>query len=111
MEARVPLPVAKSRMRPGHLPPAQNGLNLSRKGVMVTAFGEDPDGNPGTLLRLWEQAGVSGELAVTLPRGLRSKTATPVDLRGQKSGLPFSVADNTLRISPSAYAPASFVLQ
>jgi hypothetical protein len=104
------LRAAKSRNQPGHLPATQAGLVLSRKGVAVTALGEDPDGNPGILLRVWEQAGVSGELTVALPAGLKATTATPVNLRGEKTGQPLPVADHTLRISLRAYAPASFVL-
>ena len=49
------------------LPVSQTGLTLSRPGVLVTAFGNDADGNPGTLLRVWDQSGRSGDLAVTLP--------------------------------------------
>ena len=55
--------------KPGALPPMQTGIALSRKGVRVTALCPNPDG-PGTLLRLWEQAGQSGELTVTLPGGI-----------------------------------------
>ena len=110
MEARVPLRAAKSRHQPGPLPTQQAGLTLSRKGVMVTAFGEDPDGNPGTLLRVWEQAGVPGELIISLPRGLKATTATPINLRGEKTGQPFPVANRALKIDLPAYAPASYLL-
>ena len=56
---------------------------LSRRGVLVTAYGDDPEGNPGTLLRVWEQSGLSGNLVVTLPHGLKATRATPVNLRGE----------------------------
>jgi hypothetical protein len=108
MEARVPLRVARSHQPAGHLPVSQTGLTLSRKGVMVTAFGKNPDG-PGTVLRVWEQGGVSGDLTVTLPRDFR--TATPVTLRGEKAGAPRAVADGQLSFPLPAYAPASFVLE
>ena len=43
----------------------------SRTGVLVAAFGPDPDGvNKGSLLRLWDQSGTTAEVAVTLPIGL-----------------------------------------
>ncbi len=71
-EARLPLQAATAGWLPGTLPASQTGLTLSRRGVLVTAFGDDPDGNPGTLLRVWEQSGKSGELAVTLPHGLKA---------------------------------------
>jgi hypothetical protein len=95
----------------GTLPPEQSGLVLSRKGVMVTAFGEDPDGNAGTLLRLWEESGASGSLTVTLPTGLKAAKAQPVNLRGEKTGQPIPVTDGKLTFTLPAYAPASFILQ
>ncbi len=111
MEARVPLRVARSHQPGGHLPASQPGLVLSRKGVMVTAFGEDPDGHPGTLLRLWEQGGIGGPLVVTLPAGLKATTALPVNLRGEQTGPPIAIADRRLSLALPAYAPASFILR
>jgi hypothetical protein len=107
MEARVPLAAARSTARPGPMPPSRAGLVLSRKGVAVTAFGPNPDG-PGTVLRVWEGGGASGEIAVTLPEKFR--TATPVSLRGEPIGPPIAVAGGALRFGLGAYAPASFVL-
>jgi hypothetical protein len=78
---------------------------------MVTAFGEDPDGGPGTLLRLWEQGDASGALTVTLPTGLKAAKAQPVSLRGEKTGQPIPITDRKLTFSLPAYAPASFILQ
>ena len=76
---------------------------------MLTAFGPNPDGE-GTVLRVWEQAGVAGDLTVTLPAGFTS--ATPVSLRGEnKFGPPLTVTDRTISFPLKAYAPASFILQ
>ena len=108
METRVPLAAARSTARPGNLPPTQPGITLARGGVAVTAFGPNPDG-PGTLLRLWEQAGTSGPLGIALPRTFRS--ATPVNLRGQKLGAPFAIPGGAMTVNIHAYAPASFVLE
>lgn len=108
MEARVPLVAARSLARPGRLPTTQAGVQLSRKGIAVTAFGPNPDGS-GTVLRLWEQGGRSGEVTVTLP--LVFKTATPVDLRGERKGPSQDVADGRLVVPLAAYAPASFRLE
>jgi hypothetical protein len=108
MEARVPLAAGRSTARAGALPPTRTGVQLSRKGVAVTAFGPNPDG-AGTVLRLWEQGGKSGDVAVTLPPVF--KTATPVNLRGEKAGPPVTVADGTLGVALRAYAPASYVLE
>ena len=107
MEARAPLLAARSTARPGKLPSVQAGITLSRKGVLVTVFGKNPDG-AGTLLRVWEQAGTSGELTVSIPQGFRR--ATPVNLRGAGAGQPVNVGLGKLNFNLPAYAPASFVL-
>jgi hypothetical protein len=110
MEARLPLLAASANSKAGPLPTTFTGLTLSRKGVMVTAFGADPDGNSGTLLRVWEQAGNGGEILVTLPKGMKASKATPVNLRGVKTGEPVTIKDGTFTLNLGAYAPASFVL-
>jgi hypothetical protein len=40
----------------------------------VTAYGTNPDG-PGTVLRLWEQAGQSGTVSVRLPEGIERQAS------------------------------------
>jgi alpha-mannosidase len=59
----------------GDLPVAAAGVQLSMKGVVITAFGKNPDGE-GTILRLWEQAGNSGLCTITLPARHPYKTAS-----------------------------------
>jgi hypothetical protein len=110
MESRVPLCAVRSSAEQGNLPPTQAGLSLSRKGVAVTAFGLSTDSGD-TLLRVWEQAGISGKMTVTLPKGLNASRAVPVNLRGQKSGTAIAIIDNTLAINLRAYAPATFILR
>ena len=109
MNARRPLLAAVADGPAGRLPATQTGLSLSRPGVLVTAFGDNPDGQ-GTLLRVWEQSGVSGQLTVTLPDGARFTTATPVNLRGEKTGAPISISAGALKFDLHAYAPASFLI-
>ena len=109
MEARVPLSAAPASYKAGTLPPGQAGIVLSRKGIAVTAFGPNPDG-PGTILRLWEQTGTSGEVTVTLPQRYDGSQAIPVNLRGEKTGDPVSLASARLKFKMAAYAPVSFVL-
>jgi hypothetical protein len=110
-EARLPLLAAASEGPAGALPAAQGGLSVSRPGVLVTAFGADPDGvNKGTLLRVWDQSGVSGELVVNLPAGFPAASATAVDLRGEKTGAPVPIKDGKLIFELHAYSPASFIL-
>ncbi len=77
----------------------------------MTAFVPNPDGE-GTLLRLWEQSGTTGPLAVTLPAALQVTKAQPVNLRGEKAGPAISVSGGKLTIERMpAYAPASFLLE
>ena len=92
----------------GTLPAEQVGLTLSRRGTRITAFGPNPDG-AGTVLRLWEQAGLGGAIEVTVPGAFR--TATPVNLRGEPVGVPVRLSGGRLAIHLPAYAPASFRLE
>jgi hypothetical protein len=87
----------------------QAGIELSRKGVAVTAFGPNPDG-AGIVLRVWEQAGVGGPITVTLPTDAAFKTAMPVTLRGEKTGESLTLENGRLTFSLGAYAPASYLL-
>jgi hypothetical protein len=109
MEARVPLKIARSRSNPGTLQVAAAGIQLSRKGVLLTAFGPNPDG-AGTVLRVWEQAGNGGTLEITLPSGSRFTRAIPVNLRGEKTAEPLKIVGNRISFPLGAFAPASFIL-
>lgn len=109
-EARVPLLAGEAACPAGKLPATQAGLTASRPGVLVTAFGGNPDGD-GTLLRMWEQAGKTGEFSMTFPAGAKFKTATPVNLRGEVLGNPLQVRDGRLAFPLRAYAPVSYVLE
>lgn len=106
-EARVPL-LATMTAGKGTLPDQQSGITVSRPGVLVTAFGENPDGK-GTILRVWDQTGESAELTITLPGSYLS--ATPVDLRGENPGKPVPIRLNELKIELPAFAPRSFRLE
>lgn len=109
MEARTPLLAAVSGGPAGSLSAMQSGLELSRGGVAVTAFGPNPDG-PGTLLRLWEQAGQSGICTVRLPMGMRVSNVQPIDLRGRPNSAPIPVHNGTFTLPLRSFAPASFVM-
>jgi hypothetical protein len=91
------------------MPPARRGLELSRKGVLVTACGSNPDG-PGAILRLWEQAGQSGPVRVRLPEGMNVKQVQPVDLRGRPAGQPIAVRNGSFKVQVGAFAPVSLLL-
>ncbi len=109
LEARYPLLAAVSDGAPGVLPVSRQGLELSRKGMLVTAYGSNPDG-PGTVLRLWEQAGNSGTTRVRLPEGTNVKQVQPVDLRGRPIGKPIPVKNGSFKVEVGAFAPVSLVL-
>lgn len=92
----------------GTVRPAEAGLELSRRGIEVTAWGPNPDGS-GTLLRLWELAGQDGECQVRLPRGLSATQAQPVDLRGRPIGKPLAVEGGRFNLPLRAFAPVTLV--
>ena len=112
LETRNPLQVTiLENGSMGTMPTKQSGIEVSRKGILITAFGADPDENPGTLLRVWEQAGISGKLSITLPKGMKVSSATPVNLRGEKKGAPIVVKSGKFSFDLGAYTPASFILE
>ena len=94
----------------GKLPLSRAGLQLSRKGVLLTAFGVNPDGD-GILLRLWEQVGRDGVCRVRLPDGMNATRAQPCDLRGRASGAPIEIRDGGFDAPLHHFAPASYILQ
>ncbi len=109
-EARSPCRAAYFDGPAGTLPPSQSGIELSRKGVLVTTFGPNPDGD-GILLRLWEQAGEDGICRVRLPDGMDLKQAQPCDLRGRPQGEPLPVRDDSIDVPLTHFAPASLILE
>ena len=92
----------------GSLPASQSGVSVSRPGVLVTAFGKNPDGR-GVVLRVWDQTGDSGDLTVMVLGNFT--TATPINLRGEDPGTPLPVRDGKLTFPLKAYAPASFLMR
>jgi alpha-mannosidase len=109
-QARTPLLAAVADGPSGTIPTEQTGIRLSRPGVLVTAFGSDPDGNPGTLLRVWDQSGVAGQLTVDLPANFPAAKAQPINLRGEKRGEPLAIVSGKFTFDLKAFAPASFIL-
>ena len=93
----------------GKLPPSQPGLQLTRKGVLVTAFGKNPDGD-GLLLRLWEQAGSPSPCRVQFPAGLKASKALPCDLRGRPIADPQRIEGGRLDVTCEPFAPVSLLL-
>ncbi|MFD1818163.1 Glycosyl hydrolases family 38 N-terminal domain-containing protein [Pseudarcicella hirudinis] len=111
LEARSPLQCIIPENSTGTLPAQRKGIELSRRGIIVTAFGQDPDGNKGTLLRIWEQAGNNGEVSIMLPEGNIFHKATPVNLRGEVSGKPIDIVQRKINCTIKAFGPVSFILE
>ncbi len=110
MEARVPCQAAVFDGPAGTLPVAQSGIALSRPGVLITAFGPNPDGD-GLLLRLWEQIGDDQPCRVRLPQGLRPASVQPCDLRGRPAGEPIPAKDGGFEVPMTRFAPVSVVFK
>ena len=106
---RVPMLAEFASGSNGSMPVSANGIELSMKGVLVTAFGKNPYGD-GLILRLWEQAGNSGKCKVSLPQGLEGKIVIPVNLRGEVTGSPFEIQNNSISVEIKGYKPYSFMI-
>lgn len=109
-EAREPLVATYVDGGRGKLPVSKTGLQLSRRGVLVTLFGPDPYSDK-TLLRVWEQAGNSGALTAKLPADFKATQAVPVNLRGEPAGDEVKIRDGSFEFKLGAFAPASFRLE
>lgn len=109
-ESRTPLLAVKA-IGDGKLPRTVTGVSVSREGVLITAFGADPDGNEGTLLRVWEQAGKTGEVEIILPKGMQVTTMTPVNLRGEINGEKRMVNNGRIKTTIKSFEPISFILK
>jgi hypothetical protein len=107
-EARFPLQAEATDGASGKLPTTQRGLEISGKGVLVTAFGRNPDG-AGNVLRLWDYAGETGLRQIRLPEGMDVSSVQPVNLRGQPLGGQISVHDGIFSCNLNAFAPGSFL--
>ena len=89
----------------------QQGITLSKKGTLITAFKPLSD-QEGMLLRLWEQSGQSGSCLVTLPEGSKFTKAYPCNLRDEifdQEGIPIS--DRSFEVDVKANQPKSFILR
>ena len=108
-EMRNPLMIALAEGIAGKLPATGKGIGLSAKGILVTAFGKNRDGE-GDLIRLWEQNGVSAKCVVSLPGESVYKLAQPCNLRGEKSGNAVIITGHSFEAKLNAYQPVSFIL-
>lgn len=108
-ETRVPLKGVFHEGSAGNSPLVQDGISLSRKGILLTAFKKEDDSK---LLRLWEQTGNSGICEITLIKNGNYKKAYPCNLRGEiidSKGI--DIENNSFQFNIKAYQPASFILK
>jgi alpha-mannosidase len=110
-ETRVPLYATQFDGTQGIFPLTRQGITLSRKGVLVTAYGKNRDGDC-TILRLWEQSGNEGECVITLPAGSSFRKAVRCNLRGEVTGeSPVNITDDSFTIDIESNKPATFILR
>ena len=114
LEARYPLQAAVEDGPTGTLPPRQEGIELDQSGILMTALGDNPDGE-GTILRLWELAGRSGACGLRFPQRMKVRSLQPIDLRGRILGKAIAVTESSTGgglciVSVKGFAPASFLL-
>lgn len=108
-EIRNPLMVGFTGGEAGKQAASLKGVSVSEKGVLVTFFGKNRDGE-GDVIRLWEQNGRTGSCTVNLPVGNPYKSAQPCNLRGEKMGAAIPIKNNALEVKLNANQPASFIL-
>jgi len=108
-EFRNPLMAALATGKPGILPASNEGIRLSEKGILVTSFGKNRDGE-GDIIRLWEQNGKNTNCIVTLPKASLYKFAQPCNLRGEKLGKAIPIKANAFEAKLNAYQPVTFIL-
>jgi hypothetical protein len=93
----------------GELPNTQSGLEINRKGVLVTSFNKK--GNEA-VIRFWEEAGSAGTCTVKLPKNIAYKKAYLCDLRGRPlddKGIP--VLNHSFSFEIGANQPRTFILK
>ena len=79
------------------------------KGVLLTAFSQNPDGR-GYIFRLWEQAGNSGKCKISLSQQFGFKSAQPCNLRGEFTGYLIQIVNGEFETEIKGYEPKSFIL-
>lgn len=108
-ETRVPLEGVFYEGNPGEQPLIQEGVSLSRKGVLLTAFYKS---NDGVVLRLWEQVGKDGMCDVNLIKASGFKRAYPCSLRNEIiDNKGFEIVNDSFSFKINANQPASFILK
>jgi hypothetical protein len=109
-EIRNPLMGEYTGGAAGNQAPTAKGVSVSEKGVLVTFFGKNRDGE-GDLIRLWEQNGTDQTCTVTLPEGSVFKTAQFCNLRGEEKGAILPISNRLIQVKLKANQPVSLILK
>lgn len=110
-ETRVPMKGTYYDGPKGEAPIKQQGITLSIKGVAITTYGKNRDGD-GILVRLWEQTGEGGLCKVTLPKGSTFKRAFACNLRGKiLDTIGITIMNNRFQTNIKPNQPLSFILK
>ena len=108
-ETRSPLKGVYYDGPKGESPVVAEGISLSRKGILLTAFKVEAGGK---LIRLWEQAGISGLCKLSLPDDSSYKKAYACNLAREISDdKGIEIIDNSIQFEISANQPVSFILR
>jgi len=108
-ETRVPLKGVFYEGPQGNSPLKQEGISLSRKGILLTAFKEEGEGK---LIRLWEQAGNGGSCTLSLIEACDFKKAHLCNLRGEiRDEIGIEISDNSFQFDIKANQPVTFLLK
>lgn len=110
-ETRQPLSGFYTEEPAGKLPTTQQGVKLSRKGIVVTSLVGIENTNQYRL-RLWEMAGTSGKCDIELPSSGFTK-ATLVTLRDEPlvGKQPIVIKNDKLTVEINANQPVTLVLE
>jgi len=109
-EIRSSLKAIISNGNKGKLAVKNSSVQISEKGVCVSAFVANPDGE-GHILRLWEQTGSDRTIKVSLMPAFGFKSAQPCNLRGEKTGSEIQLKHNSLEVLIKGNQPLSFILK
>ena len=108
-ETRVPLMSVYFEGERGNIATVQEGVTLSRKGILITSYRKIKEGME---LRLWEQSGKEGNCIVNLPSTSNYQWAYPSNLRAEiidKEGM--KISENSFQFNIKANQPLSFILK
>ena len=110
LEARYPLVTAAGQGRRGTLPAAAAGVEILRRGVLVTALESEQAGG-GTVVRFWELVGQTGECRMRVPSKWNGSRAFRIGLRGEGGEWIGTVTKGELVVPLVAFRPTTVALR